>query len=83
MAATAATAKLTERERLVRHAVWVLNRELTAQDITNAELARRVGVHRSTITRLLDPNGNPTLGSLALAFEAIGLRVHLNPIAIP
>lgn len=61
---------------------------LSAKGISQAELARRMEVPRSYITRLLKPGGEnpPTLKTLVAVEEAIGesiLEVARSPIGEP
>ncbi len=45
---------------------------MTAQGITQAELARRLGCSRAWVGQLLDTNANPTLGTMVKISEALG-----------
>jgi len=51
---------------------------LEAQDVTKAEIARRLNTEAATIRRLFTQTGhNPTLGTLAEVAGALGFRVEL------
>ena len=75
------------RRTLDRERVWVeatesLCRLMQARDVTRAELARRLGISRASVTQMLSGERNLTLGTLAEAFHVLGrsLRVtHVPP----
>ena len=51
---------------------------LEAQDVTKAEVARRLNTEAATIRRLFTQTGhNPTLGTLTEVAGALGFRVEL------
>jgi antitoxin HicB len=56
-----------------------LRREMKAQNITPAEMARRMGTSRPTVYRLLDPaEPGATLDTLERASLALGLDLEIR-----
>ena len=48
------------------------------QNMTQAELARKVGTQKSNISRLESGNYNPSLGFLAKVSAALGKRLNIH-----
>lgn len=48
------------------------------QGLTQADLAKRMGVAQQQVARLEDPDANPTLKSLAKAADALGVDLNLE-----
>ncbi|MBI2689830.1 MAG: helix-turn-helix transcriptional regulator [Acidobacteria bacterium] len=48
------------------------------QDVTQAELARRLGCHRQQAARIVDPAHNTKFEYLEAALAAVGLRVAVS-----
>ena len=48
------------------------------QNITQAELAKRVGTHKSNISRLESGNYNPSLDFLAKIAESLGKKISVT-----
>ncbi len=69
----------TEAVAIKRTIVRELQSLLKKEDVTQAELARRMGTSKSAINRLLDPN-NPSLTIVTLfkAVQALGKTVSLT-----
>jgi len=65
----------------IKHVLaWQIGREMKAQGISKAEVARRMGTSRAHLDRLLDPrNDKVQLDTVQRAASAIGrkLRVEL------
>ncbi len=58
---------------------WQLARQMKAQRITKAAMAKRLNTSRSQLDRLLDPdNDHVTLATLSKAARAIGKRVRID-----
>jgi len=55
-----------------------LERRMEEQDISRAELARRMGTSRAYITRLLGGNANFTLMTMVKLSMAVGGALHLH-----
>ena len=47
-------------------------------DISQKELANRVGVTQQAIAKIEDPDGNPTFDTIQKVAAALGLEVHLT-----
>jgi antitoxin HicB len=56
----------------------LLHNELLAQGIERAELARRIGMPRQHILRLLDPHHNTKIDTLQLALQALGKHLEVR-----
>lgn len=69
-----------ERLRPRYEAIEQIIRARKEQNITQAELAKRVGTQKSNISRLESGNYNPSLDFLIKVAESLGkkLSVHLN-----
>ena len=64
------------RSRVV---AFQLQQRMTEQQLTKAELARRMGTSRSALDRLLDPdNASVTLLTLERAAKALGQRIRIE-----
>lgn len=66
-----------EQTRATVEASANLGLALEAVGVSRIELARRLGVDRSSVTRLLQ-GGNVSIERLAAAAHAIGLSVHVS-----
>jgi antitoxin HicB len=51
--------------------------EMRRRHITKSEMAKRMHTSRAMIDRLLDPEKESTLGSIAMAAQAVGKRLQL------
>ena len=51
---------------------------LRSQKITESELARRLGVRRSAVRKLTDPDGGSRIGQLHKALDAIGCQLVID-----
>lgn len=51
--------------------------EMRRRHITKSEMAKRMHTSRAMIDRVLDPEKESTLGSIALAARAVGKRLQL------
>lgn len=69
-----------ERLRPRYEAIEQIIRARKEQNITQAELARRVGTQKSNISRLESGNYNPSLDFLIKVSESLGrkLSIHLD-----
>jgi len=47
-------------------------------ELTQGQLAKRAGVSQQQIAKLEDPDGNPTVATLAKIATALGLRLELS-----
>lgn len=54
---------------------------LRSQNITESELARRLGVRRSTVRKLTDPDSRSRIGQLQEALDAVGCRLVIDVTA--
>lgn len=62
-----------------RVVAFQLQQRMTEQQLTKAELARRMGTSRSALDRLLDPdNASVTLLTLERAAKALGQRIRIE-----
>ena len=69
----------TSEQAIKRIIAYQLALVMQAQNITKAELARRLETSRSQIDRLLDPdNDGVTLGALSRAAHAVGRSLRLE-----
>lgn len=59
---------------------WQLQQAMTEQSISKARMAAQMGTSRAQLDRLLDPNRDVTLSTLARAARILGrtLRVELQ-----
>jgi antitoxin HicB len=72
---------LAESEAIAikRVIAFQLEREMVQQQLTKAELARRMGTSRSALDRLLDPdNASVTLLTLEKAAKALGQHIRIE-----
>ncbi len=51
--------------------------EMRRRHITKSEMAKRMHTSRAMIDRVLDPDKESTLGSIALAAHAVGKQLRL------
>jgi transcriptional regulator with XRE-family HTH domain len=57
----------------------VLEQARKALNISEKELAERMGVHRSTVTRMFNAaHPNPTLDTISHILRALGLQAEIN-----
>jgi antitoxin HicB len=76
---------LAERGMLVEVRIAAIKRVITLEiademrrrHITKSEMAKRMHTSRAMIDRLLDPEKESTLGSIATAAQAVGKRLQL------
>lgn len=54
---------------------------MRAQGLNKADLARRLGVHRPQVDRLLDLRYESKLEQIVVALEAVGRRIELQVLA--
>jgi hypothetical protein len=66
------------KEELILAATCAICEEMERQDVTKAELARRLGRTRGHVTQLLDGGRNLTLGSIAEVADALGCKVEIG-----
>jgi hypothetical protein len=58
---------------------WQIEQEMEKQDVSKAEMARRMKTSRSQLDRLLDPqNDAVSLETLARAAQAVGRHLKLE-----
>lgn len=74
--------ELQEGEYLVSlpPSVWakvLLLNEMLTQEVSQAELAKRMGIIPQKVTRLVDLSHTTKIDTLALAFEKLGKRLSL------
>jgi predicted XRE-type DNA-binding protein len=70
---------LAEAVAIKRVVAFQLRQRMTEQQLTKAELARRMGTSRSALDRLLDPdNASVTLLTLERAAKALGQRIRIE-----
>ncbi len=68
-----------EAAAIKRVLAWQLLQAMEENDITKAEMARRMHTSRSHLDRLLDPdNDKVQLDTLMKAAAAVGKRVHIE-----
>jgi antitoxin HicB len=75
---------LAEEEAMAvkRLVAFQLQQRMTEQNLTKAELIRRMGTSRSALDRLLDPdNASVTLLTLERAAKALGQRIRIELVA--
>jgi transcriptional regulator with XRE-family HTH domain len=71
-----------EQELLTGEAADVVAALLDSSEVSQRELAKRLGVSEARISQIVSGTGNLTLGSLATAGWALGIRFKLVPIPI-
>lgn len=76
--ATAEGRRESEVTRVILDAIGPLADLLRAHDISQAELARRLGVSRQRVSTILSGSSNLTLETLTRAYHAIGYRLLLD-----
>ena len=75
----AGTYEATQAVASKRVLAWQIEKAMKQQDLTKAEMARRMETSRSQLDRLLDPDSDSvTLDTLTRAARAIGRRVKLE-----
>ena len=75
----AGTYEATQAVAIKRVLAWQIEKAMKKQDLTKAEMARRMETSRSQLDRLLDPDSDSvTLDTLTRAARAIGRRVKLE-----
>ena len=67
-------------QRMVPVPLWIAGKlalyfALREKNVTNSELARRLGVRETVVRRMLDPDHNTRSEKLQAALEALGKRV--------
>jgi transcriptional regulator with XRE-family HTH domain len=72
-----------ETQRLAVMAAGELQKAMEQAGLTNSELAERIGVPRSRVTRVLDGEDNFTLKTLALFGLGCGFRWSFSPVGMP
>jgi transcriptional regulator with XRE-family HTH domain len=70
--------RIYERESLAFDAAELISKLMEEQNVSKAELARRIGKSRSDITQLLNGSRNLTLHTLADLAFALGTRFELK-----
>lgn len=55
----------------------LLLNEMLIQNVSQAELARRMGIIPQKVTRLMDLSHTTKIDTLALAFDKLGKRLQL------
>ena len=69
----------TQAVAIKRVLAWQIEKAMKQQDLTKAEMARRMETSRSQLDRLLDPDSDSvTLDTLTRAARAIGRQVKLE-----
>ncbi|MCV6600052.1 MAG: helix-turn-helix domain-containing protein [Cohaesibacter sp.] len=69
----------TTEQAIKRVIAYQLAEVMTEQDLSKAELARRLDTSRSQVDRLLDPtNDGVTIGALSRAAQAVGRSLRLE-----
>ena len=63
---------------LVIDAQYLLHDLMIEHGVNRAELARRAGISKARLTALFKPSANPTLRTVALLFNALGEKVHID-----
>ena len=75
----AGTYEATQAVAIKRVLAWQIEKAMKQQDLTQAEMARRMETSRSQLDRLLDPDSDSvTLDTLTRAARAIGRQVKLE-----
>ena len=67
-----------QAEKLAVAFLAELNAFMQTHDVSNAELARRVGVSPAYITKLFRGSSNLTIETLTKFADAVGCKVHLH-----
>jgi antitoxin HicB len=67
-------------QRLISVPLWIapklaLYRAMTAQNISNTDLARRIGVTETVVRRMLDPDHATKSARLEAALRSVGMRL--------
>ena len=75
----AGTYEATQAVAIKRVLAWQIEKVMKQQDLTKAEMARRIETSRSQLDRLLDPDSDSvTLDTLTRVARAIGRQVKLE-----
>jgi len=73
------TYETTQAVAIKRVLAWQIEKAMKEQQLTKAEMARRMATSRSQLDRLLDPTRDAvTLDTLTRAALAVGRRVKLE-----
>ena len=70
--------KLLRQEELILEATELLSTKMAENDISKADLARRLGKTKAFVTQCLSGEQNLTLRTLADLFGAIGYKLQLE-----
>ncbi|MGP1347650.1 MAG: helix-turn-helix domain-containing protein [Phycisphaerales bacterium] len=70
--------RLIEQERLIMQATEAIAALLQEQDVSRAELARRIGKSPAFVTKLMRGDNNFTLRTLSDVLFALSRSVHLS-----
>lgn len=70
--------RLIEQERLIMQATEAIATLLQEQDVSRAQLARRIGKSSAFVTKLLRGDNNFTLRTLSDVFFALHRSAHLS-----
>ena len=54
-------------------------RDVAEASTTMSDLAKRAGISRESIYRMLSESGNPTYGSFTAILRSLGLRIAFEP----
>ena len=74
--------RLYERESLAFEAAELISKLMEAQDVSKAELAKRIGASKSHVTQLLNGSRNMTMYTLADLAYALGHRVEIGSLSL-
>ena len=70
--------RLIEQERLIMEATEAIATLLEEQNVSRADLARRIGTSSAFVTKLLRGDNNFTLRTLSDVFFALNRSAHLS-----
>jgi DNA-binding Xre family transcriptional regulator len=71
--------RIFERHERLREALRALRAERKARGVSLAELARRTGIAKASLSRLEnDPAANPTIGTLDRIAAALGKKILIQ-----
>jgi len=74
--------RLFEAEALPFRAAELISTLMEEQDLTKADLAKRIGRSRAFVTQVLSGSRNMTLHTFADLAFALGRRVHLDAVPL-
>jgi transcriptional regulator with XRE-family HTH domain len=74
--------RLYEQEKLLVDAAELLSQAMETENVSRAELARRLGKSRSFVTQVLRGNHNMTLRTLADIFFSLDYQVSLQSLPV-